>query len=158
MCIITASAAILTLVMYMKGSKDLLSSIIKTTQMCQAGIHSVLKAPLKATLRSALQSQLEEYDKIEQEAQAIASSRGWTLEELDPALKSMSKMMARAQLSFGDTDYKATAMTIQGNTKGLIKGLHNLRQLCQDDERVAQLSQKLIDYENANIKQMQGFL
>lgn len=142
----------------MKGSKDLLSSIIKTTQMGQVGIHSVLKAPLKASLRSALQSQLEEYDKIEQEAQAIAASRGWVLEELDPAVRSMSTMMARAQLSFGDTDYKATSMTIQGNTKGVIKGLHNMRQLCQEDARVTQLSQKLIDCENANIRQMQGFL
>lgn len=142
----------------MKGSKDLLSSIIKTTQMGQAGIHSVLKAPLQATLRSALKSQLEEYDAIEQEAQAIAASRGWTLEELDPAVRSMAKMMSRAQLSFGDTDYKATAMTIQGNTKGMIKGLHNLRQLGQSDERVSQLSQRLLDCENANIRQMQGFL
>lgn len=142
----------------MKGSKDLLSSIIKTTQMGQAGIHSVLKAPLNPSLRSALQSQLKEYDQIEQEAQAIATSRGWVLEELDPVLRRMSTMMARAQLSFGDTDYKATAMAIQGNTKGMIKGLHNLRQLCQEDDRVCRLSQKLIDCENANIRQMQGFL
>ncbi len=152
------SCGILSRVIKMKGSKDLLSSIIKTTQMGQAGIHSVLKAPLQATLRSALKSQLEEYDAIEQEAQAIAASRGWTLEELDPAVRSMAKMMSRAQLSFGDTDYKATAMTIQGNTKGMIKGLHNLHQLGQSDERVSQLSQRLLDCENANIRQMQGFL
>lgn len=146
------------MVMYMKGSKDLLSSIIKTTQMGQAGIHTVLKSPLNASLRAALQSQLKEYDAIEQEAQSIASSRGWTLEELDPAVRGMANMMARAQLSFGDTDYKATAMTIQGNTKGIIKGLHNLRQFNQSDERISKLSQKLLDCENANIRQMQGFL
>ena len=142
----------------MKGSKDLLSSIIKTTQMGQVGIHSVLKAPLQATLRAALKSQLEEYDAIEQEAQSIAAARGWTLEELDPAVKGMAQIMARAQLSFGDASYKATAMTIQGNTKGIIKGLHNLRQLGQPDERISKLSQKLLDCENANIRQMQGFL
>ena len=149
---------ILKTVMQMKGSKDLLSSIIKTTQMGQVGIHSVLKAPLQATLRAALKSQLEEYDAIEQEAQSIAAARGWTLEELDPAVKGMAQIMARAQLSFGDASYKATAMTIQGNTKGMIKGLHNLRQLGQPDERISKLSQKLLDCENANIRQMQGFL
>ena len=144
--------------MYMKGSKDVLSSIIKTTQMGQIGIYSVLKAPLQSTLRAALKSQLEEYDAIEQEAQSIAASRGWTLEELDPALKGMTRIMTRAQLSFGDAEYKATAMTIEGNTKGMIKGLHNLRQLGQHDERISKLSQKLLDCENANIRQMQGFL
>lgn len=142
----------------MKGSKDLLSSIIKTTQIGQEGIYCVLKAQLPASLRAALKSQLEEYDAIEQEAQSIASARGWSLEELDPAIKSMTRLMTRAQLSFGDIEYKATSMMIQGNTKGLIKGLHNIRQLCQADERVSQLSQKLIDCENANIRQMQGFL
>ena len=152
------SKGILKMVMQMKGSKDLLSSIIKTTQMGQAGIHTVLKSPLQASLRAALQSQLDEYDAIEQEAQSIAASRGWTLEELDPAVRSMANIMTRAQLSFGDTDYKVTAMMIQGNTKGMIKGLHNLRQFQQSDERVSKLSQKLLDCENANIRQMQGFL
>ena len=142
----------------MKGSKDLLSSIIKTTQMGQVGIHSVLKAPLRASLRSALKSQLEEYDAIEQEAHMLASARGWTLEELDPSVKNCAKIMARMQLSFGDTDYKAAAMTIQGNTKGMIKGLHNLHQFNHSDERIALLSQKLLDCEKSNIQQMQGFL
>ena len=126
--------------------------------MGQAGIHTVLKSPLQSSLRTALQSQLEEYDAIEQEAQSIAASRGWTLEELDPAVRSMANIMTRAQLTFGDTDYKVTAMMIQGNTKGMIKGLHNLRQFQQSDERVSKLSQKLLDCENANIRQMQGFL
>ena len=146
------------MVMQMKGSKDLLSSIIKTTQMGQAGIHTVLKLPLKATLRTALESQLKEYDAIEQEAQSIASSRGWTLEELDPAVRGMANIMTRIQLSFGNSDYKTTAMTIEGNTKGMIKGMHNLHQFKQSDERVLKLSQKLLDCEKANIRQMQEFL
>ncbi len=142
----------------MKGSKDLLSSIIKTTQMGQVGIHAVLKAPLGASLRSALNSQLKEYDTLEQEAQSLAASRGWELEELDSGLRAMVGLMSRAQLAFGDTDYKVAAMTIQGNTKGIIKGLHNLHQFNHSDERISALSQKLLDCESANIRQMQGFL
>ncbi len=113
----------------MKGSKELLSSVIKTTQMGQTGIHSVLKSPLNASLRAALQSQLMEYDSIEQEAQAIAQSRGWTLEELDPAVKGMSGMVTRMQLRFGDTDYKAISMTIQGNTRGDDQGTSRAAQI-----------------------------
>ena len=77
----------------MKGSQDILSSILKTTQMGQVGIRCVMKLPLRATLRTALKEQLEDYDAIEQEAQSIASSRGWILEELDPAVKGMAKMV-----------------------------------------------------------------
>lgn len=148
----------LSAVMYMKGSKDLLSSILKTTQMGQIGIRCVLKAPLRATLRSALKSQLQEYDSIEQEAHALSSHRGWELEELDPAVKAMSRLMTRSMLSFGNVNSKAAAMMINGNTRGMIKSLKNLHQFNHSDERVAGLAQKLLDCETANIRQMQGFL
>lgn len=144
--------------MKMKGSKDVLSSIIKTTQMGQIGIRSILNAPLRASLKDALRSQLREYDSIEREALALAASRGWNLKQLDPAVKHMTNMMSKAKLAFGDTSSKAAAMMIQGNTRGVIKGYKNLNQFAASDERVRILSQKLLDSENANIQQMQGFL
>jgi hypothetical protein len=42
LCIRTGVQEILVVVMIMKGSKDVLSSVIKTTQMGQIGIRSVL--------------------------------------------------------------------------------------------------------------------
>lgn len=142
----------------MKGSKDLLSSILKTTQMGQIGIRSILKTPLRSSLRTELNSQLKEYDAIEQEAHGIAQSRGWTLNELDPAIKGMTNMMTRSRLSFGNADSKAAAMMIQGNTRGIIKGFKNLNQFPPSDQRVADLAQKLIDFEETNNRQLQGFL
>lgn len=144
--------------MIMKGSKDLLSSVLKTTQMGQIGIRCVLKAPVQSSLRAALKSQLQEYDAIEQEAHALAANRGWELEELDPAVKVMSRFMTRSKLSFGNVNSKAAAMMINGNTRGMIKSLKNLHQFNHSDERVAGISQKLLDCETANIRQMQGFL
>ena len=142
----------------MKDSKDLLSSIIKTTQMGQIGIRSVLNLPLRSTLKDALRSQLTEYDAIEKEALALASARGWTLKQLDPAIKHMTNMMTKARLSFGDSSSKAAAMMIQGNTRGIIKGYKNLNQFAVPDERILVLSRKLLNCEHANIQQMQGFL
>ena len=142
----------------MKGSKDVLSSILKTTQMGQIGIRSILKTPLRASLRTELTSQLKEYDAIEQEAHGIARSRGWELKELDPAIKSMTDVMTRTRLAFGDADSKAAAMMIQGNTRGIIKGFKNLNQFPPSDQRISNLAQKLIDFEETNNRQLQGFL
>ena len=47
---------------------------------------------------------------------------------------------------------------IQGNTKGLVKGLRNLHRSDRKDSRVDTLSQKLIDTETNNIRQMRPFL
>lgn len=61
----------------MKTSQEMLSSILKTTQMGQVGIRSVLNASMRPGLRKALESQLQEYDSIESQAHAIAGQRGW---------------------------------------------------------------------------------
>lgn len=146
------------MVMQMKGSQDLLSSILKTTQMGQSGIRSVLDTSMRPTLRKALESQLQEYDAIEDEAHAIAAQRGWELPELDPMVRAMASVSTRIRMRFGSTDSKIAGMMIQGNTRGMIKGLKNLHQFNKQDTQITALTQKLLDSETANIRQMQSFL
>lgn len=67
-------------------------------------------------------------------------------------------MMSRAKLAFGAQDSKIAAMMIQGNTRGIIMGMKDLHQTRQVDQQVQDISQRLLDTEEANIKQMQGFL
>lgn len=126
--------------------------------MGQVGIRSVLDNTMRPTLRKALESQLQEYDIIESEAHSIASQRGWKLPELDPMVRGMADMMTRVRLVGGNTDSKIAGMMIQGNTRGMITGLKNIHQFNKEDVRVRALSQKLLDSETANIRQMQGFL
>ncbi len=146
------------MVMHMKNSKEMLSSILKTTQMGQIGIRSILDTSMRPSLRKALESQLQEYDIIESEAHAIAGQRGWDLPELDPSIRFMAGMMSRAKLGWGDADSKIAGMMIQGNTRGMIKGIKNQHQFNKQDEQVSILTQRLLDCENANIRQMQNFL
>ena len=157
-CMILTERVILPAVINMKESKELLSSILKTTQMGQVGIRSVLDSNMRPTLRNALESQLREYDSIETEAHCIASSRGWQVPELDPMVRTMADMMTRMRLTGGNTDSKIAGMMIQGNTRGMIKGLKDLHQFSRQDYMLRSLSQKLLDCETANIRQMQGFL
>lgn len=142
----------------MKNSKDMLSSILKTTQMGQMGIRSVLDTSMRPALRKALESQLREYDCIESEAHSIACQRGWELRELDPAVRFFMDRMTRMKLTRGNCDSKIADMMIQGNTKGMIKGLKNLHQYPKQDDRISMICQKLLDCETANIRQMQSFL
>ncbi len=142
----------------MKGSQDILSSILKTTQMGQSSIRCVLKTTMRPALRKALESQLQEYDTIEEEALSLAGSRGWNLPELDPTVQKSAALMTRMRLMRGNTDSRIAGMMIQGNTQGMIKGLKNIHQFNGGDHAVSTISQKLIDCETANIRQMQSFL
>ena len=145
-------------VIKMKTNKEILSSILKTTQMGQVGIRSILDTSMRPGLRKALESQLQEYASIENEAHAIASQRGWELPELDPGARFMSEMMTRAKLAHGNADSKIAGMMIQGNTRGMILSLKNMRRCDCPDPQVADLSQKLLDTEKNNIVSMQGFV
>lgn len=142
----------------MKDSKDILTSALNTVQMGQLGIRSALDYAVRSDLRQALESQLKEYDEIETQADSIASSRSWTLKEVDPAVRLMSNMMLKMRLVGGDTDSKIAAMMINGNTRGMILGLKNLHRFHSTDPKVENLCQKLLDTEIENIRQMQGYL
>ena len=153
-----AKMHILAPVMNMKNSKELLSSLLKTTQMGQVGIRSVLDTTMKPELRKALESQLHEYDAIESEAHRMAFRRGWELPELDPGIRFLTDRMTRIRLGGRNSDSRIAGMMIEGNTKGMIKGIRNMNRFSGQDEPLRTLSQKLLDCENANIKQMQNYL
>jgi hypothetical protein len=157
-CIIYYLPVILKTVMIMKDSQMILNSLLSTVQMGQVGIRSVMDKAVRAELKRALNAQLKEYDSFESQAFTIAAARGWKLKEVDPAVRGMANMMSRAKLAFGALDSKIAAMMIQGNTRGIIIGLKDLHQGHQVDKQVLDISQRLLDTEEANIKQMQGYL
>lgn len=142
----------------MKDSKDILSSLLKTTQMGQVGIRSVEGAANGDQLKKALKDQLNEYNKIEQETYALAAQRGWKLSELNPMARTMADMASRSKLMYNKNDSRIAEMMVQGNTRGVIKSLKNLHRYHQNDGQVTAMAQKLLDCENNNIKQMEGFL
>lgn len=142
----------------MKSNKDLLASALKTTQMGQTGIRAVESLDLRTDLMTALHVQLREYDKFEKSALSLAEKKGWVLDDLHPMVKAMAKATTRTKLSYGNVDSKTAAMMIQGNTRGMIKGLRNLHACNPVDPEVKSLCQNLLDCEKDNIQQMQGYL
>lgn len=142
----------------MKDSKELLASVLHTVQMGQTGIRSVQNNAIRTGLKQELKQQLKEYDSIEKEALRLAASRGWTLTDVNPAVRKMSDMMSRARLMGGDVDSKIAGMLIQGNTRGMILGIRNLHRGDHTDSQITELAQKLLDRENVNIQKTQAYL
>lgn len=142
----------------MKSNEDVLSSMLKTTQMGQIGIRCVLDTNMSASLRSALESQLREYDSIETQAHKLASSHGWEVKEMDPGIRAMSEMLTRMRFRGKHKESKIAGMMIQGNSRGMIKGGKNLHHMQEPDSQITALSHKLLETESNNIRQMQDFL
>lgn len=142
----------------MKSNKEVLVSVLHTVQMGQTGIRSVRNSAIRPSLQQELDEQLKEYDTIEKEALRLAHNRGWELSNVNPMVRSMSRMMSQMRLMGGDVDSKIAGMLIQGNTRGIILGVKNLNRSKQDDTQVTQLAQRLLNRENINIQKSQVYL
>lgn len=142
----------------MKTNKEILDSVLKTVQMGQSGIRCVQDSAEGADLRRVLTDQLGEYDNIERDAYALASNRGWELEPLSSGVEKMSSMMAKMQLMVGQKDSKIAKMLVQGNTRGMIKGLKNLHHCQKLDPSVDDLAHTLLRREEENIRQACRYL
>ena len=142
----------------MKPNQQVLSALLKTIQLGQTQIRSILDTSLGSGLRSTLEKQLREYNSMETEACTLALQRGWELPELDPGVRFLKDRITRMKLNGRSTDSRIADILILGNTKGMIQGLKQLHQLGEQDPQIRILSQKLLDCETAHIRQMQAYL
>ena len=142
----------------MINSQRVLNDIIKTSQMGINGINVVMDKTTQPALRQALKVQRREYSGIEQQAKLLARQKGYRIDQLKPISRKMGALMSRGQLMMGEPNSKIAGMMIQGNTRGMILSLKNMRRCDCPDPQVADLSQKLLDTEKNNIVSMQGFV
>lgn len=142
----------------MINSQRVLNDIIKTSQMGINGINVVMDKTRQSALRQALKVQRREYSDIEQQAKLLAQRKGYKIDQIKPITRRMGALMSKTQLLVGEPDSKIAGMMIQGNTRGMILSLKNMRRCNQPDQQVAQLAQKLLETEKNNIDSMEGFV
>ena len=80
------------------------------------------------------------------------------MKDIHPGLLKMSDMMAKMRLMGGERDSKIAGMLIQGNTRGMIQGMKNLRQSKQAKAEVRDLAQELLEQEKQSIENSKGYL
>lgn len=142
----------------MINSQRVLNDVIKTSQMGINGINVVMDKTSEPALRQALKVQRREYSDIEQQAKLLAQQKGYKIDQIKPITRRMGALMSKGQLMVGERNSKIAGMMIQGNTRGMILSLKNMRRCDKPDAQVAQLAQKLLDTEKNNIESMVGFL
>ena len=140
------------------NSEKMLKSILHTVQMGQSGIRSVQGKAIRPALKQELQRQLKEYDEMEHDVKRVAAENKWAVPDIPKSVTRMSDMMASMRLIGGERDSKIAGMLIQGNTRGMILGMKNLRKGQKVDPQVQQMARTLISQERAGIEKTQQFL
>lgn len=137
---------------------ELLNYIRQTTIMGRDGIDAVMKYSACQPMTDALRQQRAEYGELLDSATRMLVRRGGQPEPLGMGAK-MGLQMSRTRNAFSPpSTSKIAEMMISGNTKGVIKSIQHHRQYMGRDERVTDLSKKLLETEQNNIEQMKPFL
>ena len=139
----------------MQNEIEMLRSIRQSTEMGCSGIRAVLPEAQNPAMQSALRSQWKEYDSIYAEADRLLRERGVRLSGVNPLAKYGSMLRVR---SSRNTTARIAEMLVQGNTRGMVKSMQNLRAMGVLDPKVSSLSTRLLQTEQANIEEMKHFL
>lgn len=143
----------------MENDIPMLQAIRKATQMGCYGIKAVIDETAHRPFRNALRSQFNEYEKIFNEADYLLKERGAEPKNISPFARygsaMSSKMRVRASV---EPTAKIAELMLQGNTRGMIKSMHNIRTMGVLDPKVSCLSNRLLQTEQANIDQMKQYL
>ena len=143
----------------MENDVTMLNSIRQTTGMGCHGIESVMNESMNREFRAALRQQLAEYETRYGEADRLLRERGGKVRETPPLAKygALLSSKLRVRTSVNPTA-KIAEMMLQGNTRGMIKSMHNMRTMGVLDPKVSSLSKRLLQTEQANIDSMKQFL
>ena len=148
----------------MQNEIEMLRSIRQSTEMGCSGIRAVLPEAQNPAMQSALRSQWKEYDSIYAEADRLLRERGVRLSGVrlsgvNPLAKYGSMLTAKLRVrSSRNTTARIAEMLVQGNTRGMVKSMQNLRAMGVLDPKVSSLSTRLLQTEQANIEEMKHFL
>ena len=137
----------------MQNEIEMLRSIRQSTEMGCSGIRAVLPEAQNPAMQSALRSQWKEYDSVYAEADRLLRER------VNPLAKYGSMLTAKLRVrSSRNTTARIAEMLVQGNTRGMVKSMQNLRAMGVLDPKVSSLSTRRLQTEQANIEEMTHFL
>ena len=143
----------------MENDIPMLQSIRKATQMGCHGIDTIMDETLNRPFRNALKSQYKEYEEMFHEADRLLRERGAEPKNVNPLAKLGSAMSSKMKVrTSSEPTEKIAELMVQGNTRGMIKSMHNIRTMGVLDPKVSCLSNRLLQTEQANIDQMKQFL
>ena len=142
----------------MLSENQLLNHIYQTAEMGREGIQSVLKYTGEPKLVSALNSQMDEYEQLQNAAGAMLQARGEPPRGLGPMAKVSSEVMSTMKAMTDRSAANIAEMMIQGSTMGVTKSLRTIRECDLRDEGIRRLADRLLKTEQANIEEMKRFL
>jgi len=149
---------ILLWVMNAMNSRDVIHSILKSSQTEQVRLNYILSNSMLPQLRLALTGHLARFHNFETEAHCLATQRGWDIPDLSVMAEFLTEHKTRNRLRFHKTDSHIAAIAIMSNTQAMISHLQIVPPADALSTGISILSQRYLDCIQEHIRQLKPFL
>lgn len=142
----------------MNGNTELLNFIFQNSQMGVETINQLMGIIEDKEFKSHLNSQLSEYNEINNHARHMLTANGYDEKGLSAFEKIRTYLMINMQTLTDKSTNHIAEMMIIGSNMGIIDAIKRLKQYADAEKDILSLMEKLLKIEENNIKELKAFL
>lgn len=142
----------------MNGNAELLNFIYQNSEMGVNTIGQIIELVTETAFKNQLNSQLAEYEKINSEAKAVLNQHGFEEKGIKSFDKIKTYLMINIQTLTDKSASHIAEMLIIGSNMGMIDAIKNMKKYAGAEKDIIQLMQRLLQFEENNIKKLTEFL
>lgn len=142
----------------MNGNAEMLNFIYQNSEMGVNTIGQIIELVKEAEFKEQLNSQLAEYEKINKEAKAMLNQHGYEEKGINSFDKIKTYLMINIQTLTDKTASHISEMLIIGSNMGMIDAIKNIKKYSEAEKDIVKLMQRLLKFEEDNIKKLTEFL
>lgn len=142
----------------MNGNAELLNFVYQNSQMGVDTIKQLTGIVEDGKLKKYLESQLNEYNEINQSAQKLLNKNGYDEKGIGTLDKIKTYLMINMQTLTDKSPSHISEMLIIGSNMGVINAVKNIKKYKDAEPNIVRLMGKLLKFEENNIQQLKDFL
>ncbi|ROR27272.1 hypothetical protein EDD66_107186 [Mobilisporobacter senegalensis] len=142
----------------MNGNAELLNFIFQNSQMGVNTINQLLDIVEDTNFKKHLRDQLNEYQEINQLAMGKLNENGYDEKGISALEKLRTYMMINIQTLTDKSTSHIAEMLIIGSNMGIIDAIKNLKKYKDGQNDIVGLMDRLLKFEENNMKELKQFL
>ena len=142
----------------MNGNTEMLNFIYQNSEMGVNTLGQIVELVKEPGFKRQLTSQLAEYEKINTEAKEMLNKHGCEEKGINSFDKIKTYLMINIQTLTDKSASHISEMLIIGSNMGVIDAVKNIHKYLEAEKDIVKLMQRLLKFEQENIKQLTEFL
>ncbi|WP_312369451.1 hypothetical protein [Lachnoclostridium sp.] len=142
----------------MNGNAELLNFIYQNSQMGIETLHQIIGIVEDNKFKERLESQYREYKMINKESEKLLNSNGFDEKGISAFDKIRTYLMINIQTLTDKSTSHIAEMLIIGSNMGVIDAIKNLKKYENAKKEINELMDRLLKFEEDNIKELKEYL